>query len=91
MQTQRTQEQLETADAIYELKIGEGVEFTSGVYVERESPERFVIDGRTLCFIEAVDYANFGRCTQQTLCPDDMIRRCVRPAGHVGFCNGGVR
>lgn len=52
--------QLEAADAIDELKPGEGIEFVNGVYVERESPTRFVIDGQTMCFIEACDIAMRG-------------------------------
>jgi len=41
--TKYTVEQLQAFDAIDELKVGEGVEFTNGVYVERESPQRFVV------------------------------------------------
>lgn len=52
-----TQQDLDIADSIDELQVGEGVEFRNGVYVERESPTRFVIDGETLCFIQACDRA----------------------------------
>lgn len=60
--TKYTVEQLQAFDAIDELKVGEGVEFTNGVYVERESPQRFVVvnssqppsfTNRPVCFIEA--------------------------------------
>lgn len=49
--------QLAAADAIDELKIGEGVEFVNGVYVERESPTRFTIDGHAMGFIQACNIA----------------------------------
>lgn len=49
--------QLAVADAIGELKVGEGIEFVNGVFVERESPTRFVVDGQELCFVEACDRA----------------------------------
>ena len=28
-------------------------------------------------------------CGEPTLCPDDLIRPCVLPAGHEGFHDGG--
>jgi hypothetical protein len=31
------------------------------------------------------------RCAIDTLCPDDVIRRCIRTVGHAKFCDGGVR
>lgn len=52
--------QLQAADTIDELRVGEGVTFTNGVHVERESPTRFVIEGKTLCFIQACDIALEG-------------------------------
>jgi hypothetical protein len=52
--------QLAVCDAIDELNVGEGVEFTNGVFVERESPTRFVIDGKEMCFVEACDIAVVG-------------------------------
>jgi len=52
--------QLAAADAIDELKVREGVEFTNGVYVERESPTRFKANGQTVCFIEACQVAMKG-------------------------------
>lgn len=54
------QSQLEAADAIDELKVGEGIEFVNGVYVERESPARFKVNGRVMCFIEACGIAVKG-------------------------------
>ena len=55
-----TPNQLMAADLIDELKIGEGVEFTNGVYVERESPTRFVVGGEVMCFVQACDIALKG-------------------------------
>jgi len=51
------QDQLDIADSIDELEIGQCVLFTNDVCVERESPTRFVVDGETLCFIEACQRA----------------------------------
>jgi hypothetical protein len=54
-----TAEQLAAADAIDELKVGEGIEFAcvdglKGGYVERESPTRYRVNGsEAMCFIEA--------------------------------------
>jgi hypothetical protein len=57
--TKFTAEQLQAADAIDELKVGEGIEFNetfNGAYVERESPTRFTVNGgEALCFIMACD------------------------------------
>lgn len=56
-----TTEQLQAADAIDELKVGEGIEFAcigglNGGYVERESPTRYRVNGsEAMCFIEACD------------------------------------
>lgn len=52
--------QLQAADAIDELKVGEGVDFSNGIYVERVSPTRFRIDGDEMCFIQACDVALKG-------------------------------
>lgn len=58
--TQFNPNQLAAADAIDELNVGEGIEFVNGVYVERESPTRFKVDGQVVCFIEACDVAMRG-------------------------------
>ena len=58
--TQFSPNQLAVADSIDELEVGQVVEFANGVTVERESPTRFVIEDKTLCFIEACQIAMQG-------------------------------
>lgn len=52
--------QLLAADAIDGIKVGKTLTLSNGVRVKRESPTRFVIDGRVMCFIEAVMLAVKG-------------------------------
>lgn len=32
-----------------------------------------------------------GKCSIPTLCPDDLIRPCIKHIRHDGFCDAGVR
>jgi hypothetical protein len=53
-----TQMQMDVADAIDALAEGEGVEFSSGAYVEREKGgdcETYLMGGERLCFVQAYD------------------------------------
>ena len=37
------------------------------------------------------DHEDGRACGEDILCPDDIIRPCVRPASHDGWHDGGVR
>lgn len=52
-----TTNQIQLADSLDEMEVGQTIEFTSGDFVKRESPTRYVLNDERdrLCFVQAYD------------------------------------